>query len=442
MKSISCMKKYFYKKLIDYLSVYILKNDKLIEVNPFTPLAHEISDKSFTINRLEICNTEQRRMPDSFHKIKEFDPDYILLNGAIHYDRDVLSLFGMLHGVCKAETRLAVSYYSRLWYPLFKLMTKLGIRAKDPEQNWISSYDLNNMLELAGFETVVDESRILIPIYIPFISDFINRYVAPLPFFRNFCVLRIMIARAKLPFPGHAPSVSIVIPARNEAGNIEKAVQDIPVMGPKDEIIFVEGNSSDNTWEVIVDVKDRYHDKKIIIAQQDGNGKGDAVRKGFSLANNEILMILDADLTVPPKSLPQFYDAVVSGAGEFINGSRLVYPMEDRAMRFANIIGNKFFAQSFSFVLGQRFKDTLCGTKVLSKQNYEKIASHRSYFGDFDPFGDFDLIFGSMRLALKIREVPIHYKERTYGDTNIQRWRHGLILLRMLGYAARKIKFV
>jgi glycosyltransferase involved in cell wall biosynthesis len=183
-------------------------------------------------------------------------------------------------------------------------------------------------------------------------------------------------------------------------------------------------------------------ERRIIIAQQEGKGKGDAVRKGYSLATRDILMILDADLTVPAEDLPKFYRAITEGKGEFINGSRLVYPMEKEAMRFFNILGNKFFAMGFSFVLGQRFKDTLCGTKVLTRDNYWKLAAHRSYFGDFDPFGDFDLIFGAARLGLKIVEVPIGYKERTYGSTNIQRWKHGVILLRMLLFAANKFKFI
>jgi glycosyltransferase involved in cell wall biosynthesis len=233
------------------------------------------------------------------------------------------------------------------------------------------------------------------------------------------------------------------VPARNEAGNIEAVLTRFPKMGPDDELIFVEGHSTDNTWEKIQEIAEKYAQKLTIkIARQDGKGKGDAVRKGFSIASKEILMILDADLTVPPEDLPKFYYALVSGKGEFINGTRLVYPMEKKAMRFWNIVGNKFFATAFSFVLGQRLKDTLCGTKVLTRANYLKIATHRSYFGEFDPFGDFDLLFGASRLGLKIIEIPIASKERTYGETNIQRWRHGALLFRMLFFAARRIKFL
>jgi glycosyltransferase involved in cell wall biosynthesis len=231
------------------------------------------------------------------------------------------------------------------------------------------------------------------------------------------------------------------VPARNEALNIESIVSRIPPMGPEDEIIFIEGNSTDRTWEAIKAAQARHPERRILIGQQEGKGKGDAVRKGFAMATRDILMILDADMTVPPEDLPKFFDAIRSGKGEFINGTRLVYPMEKKAMRFFNLLGNKFFAVAFSFVLSQRYKDTLCGTKVISRSNYTKLSFNRSFFGDFDPFGDFDLIFGAARMGLKIIEVPIIYRERQYGETNISRWRHGTILLAMLIFAARKIKF-
>jgi glycosyltransferase involved in cell wall biosynthesis len=214
-------------------------------------------------------------------------------------------------------------------------------------------------------------------------------------------------------------------------------------MGPSDELIFVEGGSSDGTWETILKIQRLYGDtRKIIAIKQDGKGKGDAVRRGFAQASNEVLMILDADLTVPPEDLPKFYEAYISRKGEFVNGSRLVYPMDKKAMRFINLLGNKFFASAFSFVLGERFKDTLCGTKVLSNTNYKRLSRNRSYFGDFDPFGDFDLLFGAARMGLRIVEVPISYRERTYGTTNISRWRHGFILLAMLFFASRRLKFI
>jgi glycosyltransferase involved in cell wall biosynthesis len=320
----------------------------------------------------------------------------------------------------------------------------LGWREKEPEMNWLAHEDIINLLKLESFELVWQDSKILIPIYIPIVSDLVNRYLAPLPVFRNFCMMNIAVARPLKPLVNPVvPSVSIVVPARNEAGNIDSIVQRTPRMGPDDEIIFVEGNSTDDTWQAIVAAQAKYgDDRRIVIAQQDGKGKGDAVRKGFSLASKDILMILDADMTVPPEDLPKFYQAIKDNKGEFINGTRLVYPMDKNAMRFFNLLGNKFFAMAFSWVLGQRFKDTLCGTKVISRDNYKVLAANRSYFGDFDPFGDFDLIFGASRLGLKIVELPVRYRERIYGDTNISRWRHGAILLAMLMFSARRIKFL
>jgi glycosyltransferase involved in cell wall biosynthesis len=326
------------------------------------------------------------------------------------------------------------------------LATYLGIRTKSPESNWITIEDLNNFILLSDFETVRVESRVLFPLWLPFLSNLVNQFISPLPFFRIFNLVNILVARPVFPGDsnsGKKPSVSVVVAARNEAGNIDNIVKRLPQMSNDDELIFVEGNSTDNTWNIIEEVQEKYRNtKSIIIARQDGKGKGDAVRKGFDLATKDILMILDADMTVPPEDLSRFYQTIVSGKGEFINGSRLVYPMEKKAMRFFNILGNKFFAVAFSYVLGQHYKDTLCGTKVVSRENYLRIAKHRSYFGDFDPFGDFDLIFGAARLCLKIVEVPIIYRERTYGTTNISRWRHGTILLAMLLFAARKIKYI
>ena len=213
-------------------------------------------------------------------------------------------------------------------------------------------------------------------------------------------------------------------------------------MGPDDEIIFVEGHSSDGTWQEIQRVAAAFPNLPIRMFQQRGVGKGDAVRLGFAEARRDVLMILDADLSVPPEMLPKFYRALASGIGEFINGSRLVYPMEKEAMRFANILGNKFFAAAFSFLLRQPLKDTLCGTKVLRRTDYQAIARDRAYFGDFDPFGDFDLIFGAARQGLRIVELPVRYRERVYGETNIRRWTHGWLLLRMTLFAARRIRFI
>jgi len=442
------LKTYFYKLLYRYLAIQILPEDTVVEILPSTDLLIREFPKGsvfFPSHNIPSCFSQSSKV-DILDDMASLNHDYILINGQFHYERDIQAFLHALHAHCSAKTRVIITYYNNLWKPLMKLATWLGIRSKQPEKNWIAHEDIRNMLLLEDFEPISLKSCVLFPVWIPLLSAFFNRYIAPLPLFRHLTLINILIARPLIhqaPERERTPSVSVIVPARNEAGNIEQIVKRLPSLGPDDELIFVEGHSRDHTWETIQRVASEYgKTRRILTIQQDGVGKGDAVRKGFQIATNEILMILDADLSVPPETLPRFYDAIVSGKGEFINGSRLVYPMEKQAMRFFNLLGNKFFALAFSFVIGQRFKDTLCGTKVLSRSHYEKLAQHRSYFGDFDPFGDFDLIFGAARLGLKIVEIPITYHERTYGTTNISRWRHGILLLKMLIFAARKLKFV
>ena len=264
-----------------------------------------------------------------------------------------------------------------------------------------------------------------------------------MPVFWKTALNEVLIARPQCPRKDPSEvTCSVVVPCRNEKGNIEAAVRRLPLMGREMEIIFVEGGSSDGTLSECRRVQGKYHHMDITVLQQDGKGKGDAVRKGFSAAKNDVLMILDADLTVPPEDLPKFFRAIVSGKGEFINGSRLVYQMEKEAMRFLNLLGNKFFSRAFTYLFEQRIRDTLCGTKVLWKDDYEKIVSGRKYFGEIDPFGDFDLLFGAVKLSLNIVEVPIRYRERAYGTTNISRFRHGILLLKMVWHGLWKIKWI
>jgi hypothetical protein len=426
------MQRYFYTSLASYLSLYVRPEDEIVEIAPrSTGLG-----KRFT----------NYRAVSSVAALKTLDRparDYVLLNGTIHYERDIQEMLNQLGKSLEGAARILFVYYSMLWKPLAWLASKLGMRSRTPEENWIAHEDLENLCHLAGLEIIRGDVKLVCPIPIPLLANFLNRYLAPLPFFRLFTMLNIVIARPLKPIGEACPSVSVIVPTRNEAGNINNILARCPMMGPEDEIIFVEGNSTDDTWEKIQQAASAYKGAhRLVLAQQKGQGKGDAVRLGFDLATRDILMILDADLTTPPEELPKFYDAIAENKAEFVNGSRLVYPMEKQAMRFFNILANKFFAASFSFVLGQRFKDTLCGTKVLSRVHYQRLAATRDFFGDFDPFGDFDLLFGAARMGLKIVEIPIHYHERTYGTTNIHRWHHGLILLRMLLFAARRMKFL
>lgn len=371
--------------------------------------------------------------------------DLVLISNLVGYLDDVQLVLERIRNVCHPQTKIIVSYYSYLWEPLIEFAEWIGIKKKGPKQNWLSHSDINNLLFLSGFDVYRTSKRMLIPFYLPAISTFFNKFLVQFPFFRLFALNMFSFAK-----PGgsslageRAYSTTVVIPARNESGNIENGLLRIPKLGSHTEIIFVEGHSKDDTWAKILEVKEKYGSQMDIkVCQQTGKGKADAVRKGFQMATGDILIILDADLSVPPEDLPKFYDAIANGRGDFINGCRLVYPMEAQAMRLLNLAGNKFFSWAFTWLLGQRFKDTLCGTKVIFRQDYVHLTMNQSYFGNFDPFGDFDLIFGAHKLNLKIVEIPIRYRERTYGSTNISRFRHGFMLLGMCFFAARKIKFI
>jgi SAM-dependent methyltransferase len=366
--------------------------------------------------------------------------DCIILSDTLNLAADAQRLLELVHGVSHPGTRLILNFPSALWRPLFTLARWTGIRAPQPRSNWLSTTDVVNLLHLTGWSPVRLEARLLVPVPLLGIDRLVNRWVAPL--LAPLCLTVFAVARPEVRPEAKARTVSVVIPARNEAGNIEAAVRRTPELGAGTEILFVEGHSDDHTWTEIQRVAARFPARRIRFLHQPGRGKYDAVQAGFAAATGDILMILDADLTVPPEELPKFYEAIAGGRAEFVNGVRLVYPMEDEAMPFLNLCANKAFSLVFSWLIGQPVKDTLCGTKVLSREHYERIAAQRSYFGNLDPFGDFDLLFGAARLNLKILDLPIRYRERTYGSTKIHRWGHGWLLLRMVLLAARKLKFV
>jgi SAM-dependent methyltransferase len=365
--------------------------------------------------------------------------EYIVLSDTLSLAADIQRVLTNLHKVTASETRLLINCASSMWRPVYFLAAKLGLREQQVESSWLTPNDVENLLNLTSWESITTRARILIPCPLFGLDVVANRLLSP--FLPWFCLCFFCVARPRQRDRGKPMRVSIAVPARNEAGTIEALITRLPCLGAGTEVIFVEGESTDLTWEEIQRVSVVYPDRSIKAVRQPGHGKGDAIRAALQIATGEIFIILDADLTVPPEELSKFYAAVASGHCEFANGVRLVYPT-GKEMRFFNLCANKFFSVAFSWLLGQPVKDTLCGTKALNCTDYKRIVENRSYFGSFDPFGDFDLLFGSGRLNLKIADIPVRYQERTYGSTNIRRWRDGSLLLRMLCFAAWKLKFI
>jgi ubiquinone/menaquinone biosynthesis C-methylase UbiE len=418
------------------------QGDLLASVKPSYGIGIDLSSQM--IERARGRHPKLRFLQADAHSFDLLDKfDFVICSDLFNDLWDVQLVLESIARHSHASTRLIVNNYSRVWEFPRRIAESLGIARRLLPQNWLTTDDVVNLLYLSDFEVIRSSQEIAWPVRTPLVESFFNKYVVRLWPFSWFALASFLVARPR-PNPAQLadPVVTVVVPARNEEGNIPQIFDRVPEMGAGTELIFVEGNSKDDTYGAIEREMMRRPGARVKLFKQPGKGKGDAVRVGFREASGDLLMILDADLTVPPEDLPRFYEAWRSGKAEFVNGVRLVYPMEERAMRFFNFLGNKFFSLAFSWLLSQNIKDTLCGTKVLSKRGYEMIAANRAYFGEIDPFGDFDLIFGAAKYNLKLVDLPVRYCERTYGETNIQRWSHGWLLLRMVALAMRRIKFI
>ncbi len=443
------MGKWYHKRLVEYYQFLVPADQRILEIGcgMGSLISHLKPSRGVGVDfSPEMITRAKQRHPEiEYHLLDAHDLsslngefDIIILSDTINDLWDVQRTFEQIRTFCTPHTRIILNFYSHLWQIPLALAQGLNLAAPMLAQNWLTVDDVKNLLQLAGFETIRHTTEVLWPLPL---GGLANKYFVRLWPFQSLALSNFLIARPAGQ-PVEKPSVSVVVAARNEEGNIKNIFERVPQMGSKTELIFVEGHSRDKTYETIEKEMALHPETPSLLFRQPGIGKADAIRLGFEKASGDILMILDADLTVPPEDLPRFYEAITSGRGEFINGVRLVYPMEKEAMRTLNFLGNKFFSLAFSWLLGQSIKDTLCGTKVMWRKDYEEIAANRSYFGDFDPFGDFDLIFGAAKLNLRIVDMPIRYRERVYGTTNISRWKHGLLLLRMVAFAARRIKFV
>jgi len=389
-----------------------------------------------------------RRLHPGLHFVTS-DPEDLELNETFDYilfshifdTVDILRAFERIRRHCTPETRIVVINFNHLWEPILEFASKTGLRAKFVEPNWVSENDIRGFLKLAGFRPVRKHRLLLFPKWIPLFSAVMNGVLARLPGLRRLCMMQVMVARPiSVPPREEDVSVSVVVPCRNETGNVQQAVERIPAMGKHTEILFCDDQSTDGTAREIERMQALHADKRIRLIQGPGRGKAENVWTGFRAARGDVLMILDADLTVMPEELPMFFRALVSSRGDFINGTRLVYPVQERAMKLANMIGNKLFGLLFSFLLDQRIKDTLCGTKVLWRKDWLRMETNLGTWGITDLWGDYELLFGASKLNLEIVEVPVHYQERTHGVTKMTRvLSNGLRMLGICWHAWRRL---
>jgi hypothetical protein len=355
----------------------------------------------------------------------------ILLNGNLNHDLDIEATLASIKPRLNRLSRVIVVLYNPYFRGVFLLANALGLRRGPVPSTFVTREGIEALAKLSGYDVVQVRPAGYSPFRALGLGDVVNWAMPMIPLFRWLGFAAVVVLRPVIA-GGAPPSLSIVIPCRNEKGNIEAAIQRLPAFPAPVEVIYVEGHSSDGTWQEVQRVASEYGTRLPVSAyQQSGKGKSDAVRLGFSKARHDLVTILDADLTMPPEMLPRFYNAYCAGLADFVNGTRLVYPMEGEAMRFLNRLGNVFFAKALSFVLDARVNDSLCGTKLLRRDDYGRMVRWRSDFGDVDPFGDFELLFPASSFGLGIIDVPVYYRARSYGATNIHRFRHGLMLLRM-----------
>lgn len=442
---------YYYGQLISSLKYIIPEGSRVLHVGCSTGFILEKLAPAYAVgveySEEQVAFAASKNIPNArfIHaNLEDFDSgekfDYVIVS-TVEDIVDVKSVLDRVHACCDRHTRIILINYNFLWEPLVSLAEKLRLKIPQDLRSWVSPKDINDFLRMANFEAVCMKKIILLPFHIPLISYVLNRFVVRLPFFRLFNMMNLTVAKANLPSTGDY-SVSVVIPCRNEAGNIEDAVRRVPKLGRHTEIIFGDDKSTDGTADKVLEMIKKYPDKDIKLVPGPGVCKADNVWSCFERASGDILMILDADLTVIPEELPYFYEAIALGYGEYINGSRLVYPMGDKAMPFANMLGNKFFSLFFSYILDTPIKDTLCGTKVLWREDYLKVKKLRGSWGIKDNWGDYEIIFGAAKNHLKMVEVPVHYMDRLYGETKMNnRLKNGLIMLRMCMVSLFKIKF-
>ena len=365
--------------------------------------------------------------------------DYVIISSAcLATVPDVGMLLENTVRASSPGTRIIIEYSQVFWLPLVYCAQMVGLKRRLTPLYSYTSADIQHFIALAGGEVVEEKRELLLPVFIPFVSALINYTLARVPVISALCYKRFYIVRPRSTIKKEY-SVSVIIPCKNEAGNIYPALQRCPSMGLSTELIFVDGHSRDNSAEVFTKLPTEYEGKKVSWFTQSGKGKKNAVEEGFARATGDILIILDGDITVEPEEMSKFYDAIANNAGECINGSRLVYPMERGAMPPLNWLVNYAFGVLGSYIIGQRVKDTLCGTKVVHRTSYQKMLASQKFFGDFDPFGDFDILCGAAYHHMKIVDIPVHYKSRRYGTSQISYFSNGVLLLRMLWIMVQKM---
>ena len=298
----------------------------------------------------------------------------------------------------------------------------------------ITLCDIESLAEIYNYRSIRWKAKKLTPIPIKFIPQSIKNALRKVPIIKQLA-FEIEIIFYKYHENLNDPMISILIPARNEEGNKElliEALNKFKKIPNKIEIIFVEGNSKDNTFQMLENLTKEFSKNfKISLLKQTSTGKKNAVVEGFNTSSGDTLAIIDCDFTV---DIDDSIDAIMESTKNeniLINCSRTTFPMEKDAMRWANYIGNRCFAIFLSILINKPISDSLCGTKVFSRKFFNLMKKNGSWESKSDPFGDFTIIFEAANNNIKILNYPVRYYARRSGAPNISRWLDGIKLLKV-----------
>jgi hypothetical protein len=386
-------------------------------------LLHELAPRAGVgVNYAERLNAEARkRHPELTFVLGQVDrlevpagfvPEYVVLNHMIDFVHDLWDSLHAIAGKIEGNALVAVTTSNPLWAPILRLASALRLRTPHAARNFVTARDVRSVLELLGFDVVEEGWLVPMPLGVPGLARLVNLVVPEIPILRAACSVQSLTARRRLPRAGL--TCTVIIPCHNEEGNLEATAARVPAMGARTEILVVDDGSTDGTRAAAE--RARARDPRVRILAFDKNrGKAGAVFAAIEAATGDVAIILDADATVPPEVLPKFFEALATGHADFVNGTRLVYPVPGKAMKIANFLGNKMFCFIASWVLRQRVSDTLCGTKAFLRSDFLRMPRL-----SVDRWGDFTLLFGAARLRLRIREIPVHYEERTAGRSKMR----------------------
>jgi len=335
---------------------------------------------------------------------------------------NLVGFFDKLDSSLNEEAKVIVSYYSKIWKPFFFIFSLFGLIRNYKNSLFFSKDTLEIFLRTGNFEISKKIPNYFIPFNIPIINKFLSILINFLPFLDNLSVTKVFYLRKKNYKKRQNKKISLIIPCKNEQGNILNIVTDakkeliIPY-----EIIFVDDKSSDNTFQIIIDCKKKFSDVDIQVTKGPGKGKSLAVNEGIKIATGYYSIIFDADMTVNMKDINVFYNAISNGNADIINGSRLVYKPYTGAMRYLNFLGNKFFSKLSSFITGELITDTLCGSKCFITKDFKIFNEFKDNNNINDIWGDFNILYSSNFYGLKCIDLPVRYYERVEGETKMKK---------------------